>query len=59
MTTGTNERLGRPTAALGVLAVLAAVGFGVLTWLIATGVVYPFDQHLLHQANALTDLTPT
>ena len=59
MTTGTNERLGRPTAALGVLAVLAAVGFGVLTWLIATGVVIPFDQPLLDRATAWTALTPT
>ena len=59
MATGPSERAGSQTAGLGVLAVLAAGGFAVLTWLVATGVVIPFDQPMLATATAWTALTPT
>lgn len=58
MATGTNERTGSQRAGLGVLAVLAAGGFALLTWLVATGVVIPFDQPMLATATAWTALNP-
>ena len=58
MATGPSERAGSQTAALGVLAVLAFGGFAALTWLVATGVVLPFDRPWLATATAWTALNP-
>ncbi len=58
MATGASERTGAQNAALGVLALLAATGFAVLTWLVATGVVLPFDRPWLATATAWTALNP-
>ena len=41
-----------------VIAIVALAGFAILTWLIATGTTFPFDQQLLDAAKGLGQYMP-